>query len=163
AGEARRMAVTPGVRLVAIGPPLAPADDDAAAVASALAAAGVALDSRTIVEEDEHVLERALTPATALTVLLAGPGGSTGDGARRDPREGGRGARRGRAAGGRRARRGLLRPRRRVAGAGGRSASRCTGVDAGRGRILHRGARRPPPDRRSRVLGILRARRRRLF
>ena len=77
------MAVTPGVRLVAIGPPLAPADEDAAAVASALAAAGVALDSRTIVEEDEHALERALTPATALTMLLAGPGGSTGDVARR--------------------------------------------------------------------------------
>jgi len=77
------MAVTPGVRLVAIGPPLAPVDDDAAAVASALAAAGVALDSRTIVEEDESALERALTPATALTVLLAGPGGSTGDVARR--------------------------------------------------------------------------------
>jgi nicotinamide-nucleotide amidase len=77
------MAVTPSVRLVAIGPPLAPVDDDAAAVASALAAAGVALDSRTIVEEDELALERALTPAAALTVLLAGPGGSTGDVARR--------------------------------------------------------------------------------
>src|SRR5207237_1280894 len=83
AGWGRRRAVPPGVRLAAIGPPLAPVDDDAAAVASALAAAGVALDSRTIVEEDEHALERALTPATALTVLLAGPGGSTGDVARR--------------------------------------------------------------------------------
>src|SRR5205823_3781228 len=41
-GPADRMAVTPGVRLVAIGPPLALVDDDAAAVATALAAGGVA-------------------------------------------------------------------------------------------------------------------------
>ena len=46
------MAVTPGVRLVAIGPPLALVDDDAAAVATALAAGGVAVESRTLVEED---------------------------------------------------------------------------------------------------------------
>jgi nicotinamide-nucleotide amidase len=75
--------VTPGVRLVAIGPPLALVDDDAAAVATALAAGGVAVESRTLVDEDEAALERALTPATTLTVLLAGPGGSTGDVVRR--------------------------------------------------------------------------------
>ncbi|HXD99653.1 MAG TPA: nicotinamide-nucleotide amidohydrolase family protein [Candidatus Acidoferrum sp.] len=77
------MAVSPGVRLVAIGSPLVAVDDDAAAVATALAGAGVALESRTVVDEDEAALERALTPAAPLTVLVAGPGGSTGDVARR--------------------------------------------------------------------------------
>jgi len=77
------MAVTSGVRLVAIGPPLALVDDDAAAVVTALAAGGVSVESRTLVEEDEAALERALTPATTLTVILAGPGGSTGDVVRR--------------------------------------------------------------------------------
>jgi nicotinamide-nucleotide amidase len=77
------MAVTSGVRLVAIGPPLAVVDDDAAAVATALAAGGVAVESRTLVDEDEAAFERALTPATTLTVILAGPGGSTGDVVRR--------------------------------------------------------------------------------
>jgi nicotinamide-nucleotide amidase len=77
------MAVTSGVRLVAIGPPLALVDDDAAAVVTALAAGGVTVESRTLVDEDEAALERALTPATTLTVILAGPGGSTGDVVRR--------------------------------------------------------------------------------
>ena len=71
--------MTPAVRLVAIGPPLALVDDDAAAVATALAAGGIGVESRTLVDEDEPALERALTPATTLTVILAGPGGSTGD------------------------------------------------------------------------------------
>jgi nicotinamide-nucleotide amidase len=77
------MAVTSGVRLVAIGPPLALVDDDAAAVVTALAGGGVSVESRTLVDEDEAALERALTPATTLTVILAGPGGSTGDVVRR--------------------------------------------------------------------------------
>jgi nicotinamide-nucleotide amidase len=75
--------VTPGVRLVALGSPLVALDDDAAAVAAALAGGGVGLESRTVVDEDEAALERALTPAAPLTVLVAGPGGSTGDVARR--------------------------------------------------------------------------------
>lgn len=75
-------AVTPGVRLVAIGSPLAP-DDDSAAVAAALAAGGVGLESRTVVDEEESALERALAPAAPLTVLVAGAGGATGDVARR--------------------------------------------------------------------------------
>ena len=77
------MAVSPGVRLVAIGSPLAALDDDAAAVAAALATGGVSLESRTVVDEDEAALERTLTPPTPLTVLVAGPGGSTGDVVRR--------------------------------------------------------------------------------
>jgi nicotinamide-nucleotide amidase len=76
------MAVTPGVRLVVIGSPLATADDDAAAVATALAGGGVGLESLTVVDEDEGALGRALAPAAPLTVLVAGPGGSTGDVAR---------------------------------------------------------------------------------
>ena len=75
--------MTPSVRLVAIGPPLALVDDDAVAVATVLAAGGIGVESRTLVDEDEAALERALTPATTLTVILAGPGGSTGDVVRR--------------------------------------------------------------------------------
>jgi nicotinamide-nucleotide amidase len=75
--------VSSGVRLVAIGSPLVPVDDDTGAVAAALVGAGVGLESRTVVDEDEAALERVLTPAAPLTVLVAGPGGSTGDVARR--------------------------------------------------------------------------------
>ena len=77
------MALTAGVRLVAIGSPLVAVDDDAAAVAAALADGGVGLESRTVVDEDEAALERALAPPAPLTVVVAGPGGSTGDVARR--------------------------------------------------------------------------------
>jgi nicotinamide-nucleotide amidase len=77
------MAVSPGVRLVAIGSPLVTLDADGVAVAAALADAGVGLESRTVVDEDEAALERVLTSAAPLTVLVAGPGGSTGDVTRR--------------------------------------------------------------------------------
>jgi nicotinamide-nucleotide amidase len=76
------MAVSGGVRLVVIGSPLAAGDEDAAAVASTLAAGGVALESRTVVDEDEGALERALALPSPLTVLVSGPGGATGDVAR---------------------------------------------------------------------------------
>ena len=68
---------------MAIGPPLALVDDDAASVVTLLAAGAVTVESRTLVDEDEPALERVLTPATTLTVILAGPGGSTGDVVRR--------------------------------------------------------------------------------
>lgn len=77
------MAVSSGIRLVAIGSPLVAVDDDAGAVAAALAGGGVNLESRTVVDEDEAALERALSPVAPLTVLVAGLGGSTGDVARR--------------------------------------------------------------------------------
>lgn len=77
------MAVSRGVRLVTIGSPLVAVDDDGVLVAAALVDAGIGLESRTVVDEDEAALERALTPVAPLTVLVAGPGGSTGDVARR--------------------------------------------------------------------------------
>jgi len=77
------MALTPGVRLVAIGSPLVAVDEDTAAVAALLADGGIALESRTVVDEDEAALERALTPRAPLTVLVTGSGGSVGDVARR--------------------------------------------------------------------------------
>jgi nicotinamide-nucleotide amidase len=77
------VAVSRGVRLVAVGSALAVLDDDAAVVAAALADAGVGPESRTIVEDDEAALERALTPAAPVTVLVTGPGGSIGDIVRR--------------------------------------------------------------------------------
>jgi nicotinamide-nucleotide amidase len=52
-------------------------------VTAALAAAGVAVVSRVFVEDDESALERALGPEDALTVVLAGAGGSAGDIVRR--------------------------------------------------------------------------------
>jgi len=67
------MALTPGVRLVVLGAPTAPIDDDAGAVVTALAAAGVGLESRTVVDEDEIALERSLTPAAPLTIIITGP------------------------------------------------------------------------------------------
>ena len=67
------MAVTPGLRLVVLGAPTAPIDDDATAVTAALAAAGVGLESRTVVDEDETALERSLAPAAPLTVIITGP------------------------------------------------------------------------------------------
>jgi nicotinamide-nucleotide amidase len=59
------------------------ADVDDVPVSVALAAAGVAVVSRVFVEDDEGALERALGPDDALTVVLAGAGGSAGDIVRR--------------------------------------------------------------------------------
>jgi len=56
---------------------------DGAAVAEALAAEGITLASRVFIEDDEAVLERALGYDDALTVVLAGAGGSAGDSVRR--------------------------------------------------------------------------------
>lgn len=71
------------IRLVAVGPPSAGAAGDLAAVSATLAAAGIAVASWTILEEDEAVLEQALVGPDGLTVVLAGPGGSAGDVVRR--------------------------------------------------------------------------------
>jgi nicotinamide-nucleotide amidase len=54
-----------------------------AAVAAALATAGIAVASRVFVEDDESALEWALAHDGALTIVLAGAGGSAGDIVRR--------------------------------------------------------------------------------
>ena len=59
------------------------ADPEGAAVAAALGAAGVLVLSRALVEDDEGALAHALGPDDALTVILAGAGGSAGDVVRR--------------------------------------------------------------------------------
>lgn len=76
--------MTATVRLVVVGvPPLStPVEAESATVGAALAAAGIAVDSRVLVEEDEPAVERALLP-DGLSVVLAGPGGSAGDVVRR--------------------------------------------------------------------------------
>jgi nicotinamide-nucleotide amidase len=68
-------------RLVAIGAPLAA--DEEAAVTAALASAGVPLEARMVVDEDEAALERALAARGLLTVILTGAGVSAADVARR--------------------------------------------------------------------------------
>lgn len=74
--------MTASAHIVTVGAmPSAGVDD--VPVAAALAAAGVAVVSRTFVEDDEGALERALGPDEALTVVLAGAGGSAGDIVRR--------------------------------------------------------------------------------
>jgi nicotinamide-nucleotide amidase len=76
--------VSAGARVVTVGaaPPAAALDADGAAVTAALEAAGAPVTARSFVEDDEATLESALAPA-ALTVIVAGPGGSSGDVVRR--------------------------------------------------------------------------------
>ena len=74
--------MTASAYLVTVGA-VPSADGDGAAVATALAGAGVAVVTRAFVEDDETALERALGPSDALTVVLAGGGGSAGDIVRR--------------------------------------------------------------------------------
>jgi nicotinamide-nucleotide amidase len=69
-------------RVITVGA-AAEADPEGVAAAAALVAAGVAVAGRAVVEEDEAALERALAPEEALTVILAGAGGSAGDVVRR--------------------------------------------------------------------------------
>ena len=72
--------MTASVRLVVVGvaPLSTPVEAESAAVGAALAAAGITLDSRVLVEADEAALERALL-SEGLTVVVAGAGGSAGD------------------------------------------------------------------------------------
>jgi len=74
--------MTATAHLVTVGA-MPAAGADGAAVADALAAEGITLASRVFIEDDEAALERALGHDDALTVVLAGGGGSAGDSVRR--------------------------------------------------------------------------------
>ena len=74
--------MTATAHLVTVGA-MPGAGADGAAVADALAAEGITLASRVFIEDDEAALERALGHDDALTVVLAGGGGSAGDSVRR--------------------------------------------------------------------------------
>ena len=69
------------VRLVAVG--TAGGADATTSAHATLVAAGVPVAGRVLVEEDEAALEHALAGDTGLAVVVAGPGGSTGDVVRR--------------------------------------------------------------------------------
>jgi len=77
------MAVTGGVRLVGVAADAASGGDPTAPVQAALVAAGVPVDGRVLVDEDDLALERALASDASLTVVVAGPGGSAGETVRR--------------------------------------------------------------------------------
>ena len=68
-------------RVVTVGvvPGAALPDPEGAAVAAALAEAGVPVSSRVVLDEDEAALERALTTDDGLTVVITSGGGSAGD------------------------------------------------------------------------------------
>ncbi|HEV8473434.1 MAG TPA: nicotinamide-nucleotide amidohydrolase family protein [Methylomirabilota bacterium] len=72
-----------GVRLIGVAADAAASGDPTAPVHAALAAADVPVEGRVLVDDDESALERALAAEAALTVVVAGPGGSAGDTVRR--------------------------------------------------------------------------------
>ena len=75
--------MTGGVRVVGVAADAAAGGDPTAPVQAALAAAGVPIEGRVLVDDDEPALERALTSDASLTVVVAGPGGSAGEIVRR--------------------------------------------------------------------------------
>src|SRR5436190_21752587 len=75
--------MTGGVRLVGVAADAASGGDPTAPMQAALVAAGVPIDGRVLLDEDEPALERALGPDAALTIVVAGPGGSAGETVRR--------------------------------------------------------------------------------
>jgi nicotinamide-nucleotide amidase len=77
------MAITGGVRLVGVAADALSGGDPTAPVQAVLVAAGVPVDGRVLVDEDDLALERALASDAALTVVVAGPGGSAGETVRR--------------------------------------------------------------------------------
>jgi nicotinamide-nucleotide amidase len=77
------MAMTGGVRVVGVAADAASGGDPTTPVQAVLIAAGVPVDGRVLVDDDEPALERALGAEAALTVVVAGPGGSAGESVRR--------------------------------------------------------------------------------
>ncbi|MGH7392187.1 MAG: molybdopterin-binding protein, partial [Candidatus Rokuibacteriota bacterium] len=75
--------MTPGAIVIGVGAAAPSIDEAAAAAAAVLAGRGLPAAARVIVEDDEAALEGALGQEAALTVLVAGPGGSSGDALRR--------------------------------------------------------------------------------
>jgi nicotinamide-nucleotide amidase len=75
--------VTGGVRVVGVVADAAAGGDPTAPVQAALAAAGVPIEGRVLVDDDEGALERALGAEAGLTVVVAGTGGSAGETVRR--------------------------------------------------------------------------------
>jgi nicotinamide-nucleotide amidase len=77
------VAVTGAVRIVSVGAPLAGGGHpDVAALAAALAAAGMPAGAHVVVDDDETALEEALRP-DGVVAVVAGVGGSAGDSVRR--------------------------------------------------------------------------------
>jgi competence/damage-inducible protein CinA-like protein len=77
------MAVTAGLRLVGVAADASSGGDPTAPVQALLVAAGVPVDGRVLVDDDEVALERALASDASLTVVVTGPGGSAGETVRR--------------------------------------------------------------------------------
>lgn len=77
------MAVTGGLRLVGVAADASSGGDPTAPVQALLVAAGVPVDGRVLVDDDEVALERALASDASLTVVVTGPGGSAGETVRR--------------------------------------------------------------------------------
>src|SRR6266550_3451668 len=75
--------MTGGVRVVAVAADAASGGDPTAPVQAALLAAGVPVEGRVLVDDDEAALERALGVEAPLAVVVAGPGGSAGETVRR--------------------------------------------------------------------------------
>src|SRR2546430_4413946 len=75
--------MTGGVRVVGVAGDAASGGDPTAPVQAALLAAGVPVEGRVLVDDDEAALERALGMQAPLAVVVAGPGGSAGETVRR--------------------------------------------------------------------------------
>ena len=75
--------MTGGVRVVGVAADAASGGDPTAPVQAALLAAGVPVEGRVLVDDDEAALERALGVEAPLAVVVAGPGGSAGETVRR--------------------------------------------------------------------------------
>src|SRR5438105_15716280 len=75
--------MTGGGRVVGVAADAASGGDPTAPVQAALLAAGVPVEGRVLVDDDEAALERALGVEAPLAVVVAGPGGSAGETVRR--------------------------------------------------------------------------------
>src|SRR2546429_1967351 len=71
--------MTGGVRVVGVAADAASGGDPTAPVQAALVAAGVPVEGRVLVDDEEAAIERALGPEAPLAVVVAGPGGSAGE------------------------------------------------------------------------------------